>query len=302
MILKKNIAEEYRTYLENLGLHIVTVEKYSLYLGHFIKLFDYQLTQKFLDNFLTLKSSPNHRAMMKHLLDFLKRDDSLSPEQQLELGRLMILKQRGRKVKKEKPTLTKDQITKIINEGDIQGHGFRTGIFRLMVLFQYQGGLRISELCGLRWKMIKESQAIGEFYRITLPANITKFSKEAPIYIKRSGIESYQEFFDNIKKQNPKFAEQVSNNQKTLWFDTTVSWFERNFTKQVMRILGIKRTSHSLRHSRPTHLLKEGMPLEQVQKFMRHDDPSSTMIYLHEVREQLEESLKNTTLKQSTSE
>lgn len=36
---------------------------------------------------------------------------------------------------------------------------------------------------------------------------------------------------------------------------------------------------HTLRHSRCTHLLSNGVPVEKVQKFMRHDDIETTMTY-----------------------
>jgi integrase len=36
---------------------------------------------------------------------------------------------------------------------------------------------------------------------------------------------------------------------------------------------------HTLRHSRCTHLLSNGVPVEKVQKFMRHDDLETTMTY-----------------------
>ncbi len=36
---------------------------------------------------------------------------------------------------------------------------------------------------------------------------------------------------------------------------------------------------HTLRHSRCTHLLSNGVPIEKVQKFMRHDEIDTTMTY-----------------------
>jgi integrase len=36
---------------------------------------------------------------------------------------------------------------------------------------------------------------------------------------------------------------------------------------------------HTLRHSRCTHLLSNGIPIQKVQKFMRHDEVETTMVY-----------------------
>ncbi len=37
---------------------------------------------------------------------------------------------------------------------------------------------------------------------------------------------------------------------------------------------------HTLRHSRCTHLINNGVPIEQVQHFMRHDKIETTMVYI----------------------
>lgn len=44
------------------------------------------------------------------------------------------------------------------------------------------------------------------------------------------------------------------------------------------------RSFHSLRHSIATHLLESGVPVDKVQKFMRHGSITTTMRYLHTAR------------------
>ncbi len=56
-----------------------------------------------------------------------------------------------------------------------------------------------------------------------------------------------------------------------------------NLNKDQIKNIGI----HSLRHSIATHLLENGMKLEQVQKFLGHSNIESTEIYTHITQNQI---------------
>lgn len=51
-------------------------------------------------------------------------------------------------------------------------------------------------------------------------------------------------------------------------------------------------TIHSLRHSIATHLLEQGVPVEQVRMFLGHSQLETTQIYTHISKEQLKELIK----------
>lgn len=48
-------------------------------------------------------------------------------------------------------------------------------------------------------------------------------------------------------------------------------------------------TIHSLRHSIATHLIEQGIPVEQVRQFLGHSQLETTQVYTHISREQLKE-------------
>jgi integrase/recombinase XerD len=49
-----------------------------------------------------------------------------------------------------------------------------------------------------------------------------------------------------------------------------------------------KITMHNLRHSIATHLLEQGIPVEQVRLFLGHSQLETTQIYTHINRQQLQ--------------
>ena len=56
-------------------------------------------------------------------------------------------------------------------------------------------------------------------------------------------------------------------------------WFAR-FTKKVLgRHFGV----HALRHSTGTYLRSQGVPIEQIKDYLRHESINTTMIYAHSV-------------------
>jgi integrase/recombinase XerD len=59
--------------------------------------------------------------------------------------------------------------------------------------------------------------------------------------------------------------------------------FAKELTEQELKKIGM----HSLRHSIATHLLQNGMKLEQVQIFLGHSHIESTEIYTHITQNQL---------------
>jgi integrase len=62
---------------------------------------------------------------------------------------------------------------------------------------------------------------------------------------------------------------------------TNTSWLDRAIERAGIDESNGKITSHTFRHSAATRLLRAGMDIVEVQKFMGHKNIASTLVYLH---------------------
>jgi site-specific recombinase XerD len=302
MELKARHEQEFENYLNSLGLKPVTRDKHLLYFKHFREMFNEFVTQKTIDSFLTQKTSPNHRSMIQHLLDFLKRDNLLSPEEQLEVSRMVILKQVGRKITNPIRILSKEEIKKIIENSKLSTD-FQTNRFKLMIQFQYSAGLRVSELCSLKFehlnyqgrtKFYEDKRDALKYQKLFLTPDITKGNKGAFVYVKTDVYLAYFDFLKKWREISPAMVNSIMLNKRSIW-GINKKKYSKFFKEQVFKTLGFRlpdnKSSHILRHSICTHLLGDGMPLLECRDFMRHNSVSTTEKYLHLVKDSVSKEL-----------
>ena len=102
----------------------------------------------------------------------------------------------------------------------------------------------------------------------------------------REILESYLETIDTSKKDSPLFVSTARRNPNQRLTTRSIS----GIVKNALRRYGIDDrsvTAHSLRHSSATIALKQGLPIDEVSKAMRHASINTTMIYNHAIRNQL---------------
>jgi integrase len=61
----------------------------------------------------------------------------------------------------------------------------------------------------------------------------------------------------------------------------------RDVVKRLLRDIDLTRdrySAHSLRHTTATLALERGANIEEVQQQLRHKDPKTTLIYMHQIR------------------
>ena len=142
----------------------------------------------------------------------------------------------------------------------------------------YGCGLRVAELVQLNKEDIRLTENIiivekgKNNKRRIIPIN-TKLTEELQNYVEsKTEIKNKAIFINN---QGTRMQEWTFN--KILKNIINKTRFGKRFSTEQLNKIGI----HSLRHSIATHLLENGMKLEQVQTFLGHSHMESTEIYTH---------------------
>lgn len=144
----------------------------------------------------------------------------------------------------------------------------------VLFLLLYGGGLRISEACGLQWKMINFSNR---------SLSVTgKGNKNRLVILPQSLIPMLQA----LKNQ--------TGGETYIWGEKSLSSRTAyQFIRNLGAAAGLTRPIHPhlLRHSFATHLLSSGTNLRVLQKMLGHESLSATEKYTHLNLQQLAETL-----------
>lgn len=159
---------------------------------------------------------------------------------------------------------------------------------RTILTIAYGCGLRVQEISELNKEDVKLTENLlivqkgkNSKRRLVPLTNYLKIELEKYIF---STQENQKELFVNTK--NRRMQEWTLNSTlKNLIIKTE---FGKKLSQEQLKKMGI----HTLRHSIATHLLENGMKLEQVQTFLGHSHIESTEIYTHITQNQLNELIK----------
>lgn len=159
------------------------------------------------------------------------------------------------KLSKRLPTaLTKEEIEKLLEAAENERD-------KLIVRTLYSTGVRVSELCNLKWDDIDLNS--GEV-RVRGKGN-----KERIVLM---DVETL-----NLLK---KYREKYPSSEKV--FPVSPRTVQR-IIKKLAEKAGIRKkcTPHALRHSLATHLLEKGVDIRIIQELLGHSSLSTTQIYTH---------------------
>jgi len=181
--------------------------------------------------------------------------------------------QKKRRRRKYPNVFFKNELVKVFEEIDNP----KTMVAAFLTFFC---ALRISEVCDLKWqdlnleecrlKVVDGKNHKDGFIPIS-PLAI-------PILKKWQEMNPNEEYFlpsEKYKTGNYQSAALLKDYKKAL----RKAGLEIPTEKNAAGMQQHQYKYHTLRHSRCTHLLSNGVPVEKVQKFMRHDDLETTMTY-----------------------
>jgi len=141
----------------------------------------------------------------------------------------------------------------------------------------YSSGLRVSEVSNLTLNSINKNNSI----RV-----LGKGSKERVLPVTKRAYVSTKKY---IETSRPKFENDKSKNY--LFLGVRGGQLS---DREIRRIVKFRTGTfpHSIRHTFATHLLEGGADLRIVQELLGHNDPSTTQIYTHVSKKQLQKKYK----------
>ena len=141
----------------------------------------------------------------------------------------------------------------------------------------YSSGLRVSEVSNLTLNSINKNNSIRVLGKGS-KERVLPMTKRAYVSTKKY-IETSRPNFENDKSKNYLFLG-VRGGQLS--------------DREIRRIVKFKTGTfpHSIRHTFATHLLEGGADLRIVQELLGHNDPSTTQIYTHVSKKQLQKKYK----------
>lgn len=187
------------------------------------------------------------------------------------------------------PTLTLEQpkvprrLPKVMSIQEIESilREDLTKLERLIVELLYGGGLRVSELVGLKTNSVD------------LSANYLKCSgkgsKERLVPLGSKAKESLKNYYE----QRDFLVKKYNLDTKNLLITDSGRFLTRQDVYNLIHHQGKKIhkniSPHTLRHSFATHLLENGADLRIVQELLGHSDVSTTQLYTHISKKRLKE-------------
>lgn len=136
----------------------------------------------------------------------------------------------------------------------------------------YAGGLRVSEICGLRVEDVRLDQQRAQVRG--------KGDKDRIVPLGRSACEALEIY---LERGRPGLVKPGSGMQRGMFLSIRGKALTRQWIWEMVRSCsgGKHASPHTLRHSCATHMVEHGADLRSVQTFLGHADIATTQIYTH---------------------
>ncbi len=282
-------AVNYKKHLDILGLNPETTQARYLYLREFLsylesnKIFTIkEVTPKEIadyNNYLKAKKSQRtgkalkQKSIYDHMRNLQQYFGYLLEIETIKSNPASHLKFTAVSENVERFIFSQDQIQALYQVANLEE--------KAILNIGYGCGLRVQEMSDLNKEDIRFSENLVIVQK-------GKNSKRRLVPISDKIKTELEEFiFSNENKRNEVFVHSKGQRMQTGTLNkrlkTLIHKAKLNLNETQLNTIGI----HNLRHSIATHLLQNGMKLEQVQKFLGHSHIESTEIYTHITQNQI---------------
>ena len=271
---RNKVLKEYLIYINNVKNYSQnTIKSYSSDIKHYFENTDsigeFSSYLKHLNKNRYSKTSINRKITSIRTFLFWAVDNDYFNQNQIKIVNNL-------KVEKKLPNvLTSSYINRLLDslpessQKDLRDKA----ILELM----YSSGLRVSEVSNLTLNSINKNNSLRVLGKGS-KERVLPMTKRAYVCIKKY-IENSRSKFENEKSKNYLFLG-VRGGQLS--------------DREIRRIVKFRTGTfpHSIRHTFATHLLEGGADLRIVQELLGHNDPSTTQIYTHVSKKQLQKKYK----------
>jgi integrase/recombinase XerD len=285
-------AENYQNYLQTLGYTKATYQARYLYLKQFFSWLESlqinQLEQVIPRNIAEyqsiIKTQKNVRTkenLSKETVYNRLRNIQTFFGYTLELGKIKTnpassFKFYSPKEQSERIIFTQNQIKELYRNCENEQE-------KMILNIAYGCGLRVGEMVKLNKKDI-------DLQENRLVVESGKNNKRRIVPITNQIVIELKEYLESSQLSNKPIFLNIENRRMQKWsFNLILKKLidKTNFGKRFKQAELNKIGMHTLRHSIATHLLENGMKLEQVQTFLGHSNLETTEVYTHISTEQL---------------
>ena len=304
----KQLNDEYKTWLQTLGFAASTVKSLPQYTAEMLQYFEQNRITTVNQTCAEHSRSITSEAIKTFFFHWKKRKNKRTgaglSQNHIRVGVLAInnfikflklaknhninLKLEREKIQNKIPqVLTLQEIQAIYETTynntrrvNTESYGQRD---RAMLAVYYGCGLRRSEGINLVLSDILTEKKL-------LYVRKGKGSKERFVPIAEKGLQDIEEYLQHGRKWFLKLRQKQNKPQTEYFFINMDGKPMQSFTARIRQLAedaGISKhiSLHTFRHSIATHLLQNGMEIENIKKFLGHASLESTQIYTHIVNE-----------------
>ena len=253
----QHLIDEFKKYLQLSGMSPRTIRSYS----------------KILKDYLNFVPDP-YFATTQDLIDFALTKNSVSHRKQTQ----GVFKHFYRKIIRKSKILTclpkikkESKLPVILSE--TEAHHTIAGLLnikhRAILHLLYYGGMRVSEVVNLCLMDLNGKNN-------TVHIKNAKGAKDRIIPLPEETMDLLRAYYKKYKPKTYLFNSYIKNTKYSV---ESI----RKVVKKAVHLQGISKniTPHSLRHSRATHLLANGVDIKFIKQFLGHNSIKTTERYLH---------------------